>query len=255
MGFIFQLKQRNPLLFWFGAFNILTGIICLILISSDEMKILGVSRWLKPMKFYFSVGVMILSMGWLLYYLNNPGKIKRYSWILTLTMFFENGLILLQAIRKTTSHFNTGTGFDIMIFNLMGIFILIFTVTCIRICISFFRQKRFSVPDAYVWGIRLGILFFVIFSIEGGAMLALMKHTVGAPDGTPGIPVLNWSKQYGDLRIAHFLGIHSLQVLPLFGYYVAKNRNQLQWFSAAWFGLSLLMFILALLEISLFTLL
>jgi hypothetical protein len=252
MNFISQLRQRNPLLFWFGLFNIVVGIICLILIAADKMQILGVSRWLKPMKFYFSVGLMILTMGWLLHYLNNLGKIKRFSWFLVISMFFENGLILLQAIRNTTSHFNIRTGLDSIIFNLMGIFIIIFTVTCIRICISFFRQKQFSIPEAYVWGLRLGILFFVVFSIEGGAMLAMMKHTVGAPDGTAGIPVLNWSKQYGDLRIAHFIGIHSLQVLPLFAYYVAKNKSQMQWFAAGWFAFATILFVIALKGVSLF---
>lgn len=252
MNFLSQLRQRNPLLFWFGVFNILTGVVCLILMQPDETQLLGVSRWLKPMKFYFSVGLMILTMGWLLHYLNDVKKIRRFSRGLVFTMFFENGLILLQAIRGTTSHFNIKTSFDGMMFNLMGIFILIFTVICIRICISFFRQKEFTIAPAYVTGIRLGLLLFLIFSLEGGMMLSILKHTVGAPDGSPGVPVFNWSKQYGDLRIAHFVGIHSLQVLPLFSYYVAKNKTQTTWFAALYFSFAMLLFVLALNGISLF---
>ena len=80
MNFISQLRQRNPILFWFGLFNIGVGIVCLILIPLDQFTILGVSRWLKPIKFYFAVGLMILTMGWLLHYLNNAKKIKQYSW-------------------------------------------------------------------------------------------------------------------------------------------------------------------------------
>jgi hypothetical protein len=252
MNFISQLKRRNPLLFWFGVFNIVAGLVCLLLIQMDDIEILAVSRWLKPMKFYFSVGLMIVTMGWLLHYLNDTKKIKRFSRGLVFSMFFENGLILLQAIRGTTSHFNIKTPFDVMIFNLMGIFILIFTVVCVRICISFFRQKEFTITPAYVMGIRLGLLLFLLFSVEGGAMLSIMKHTVGAPDGSAGIPVFNWSKQYGDLRIAHFAGIHSLQLLPLFGFYVAKNKTQTLGFAALYFIFTLLLFVLALRGVSMF---
>lgn len=82
-------------------------------------------------------------------------------------MFFENGLIILQAIRGATSHYNVNTVVDGMIFNFMGIFIVLFTITAVFICIAFFRQKQFPITEAYVWGIRLGILFFILFSLEG----------------------------------------------------------------------------------------
>ncbi len=252
MSFITQLKQRNPALFWFGIFNIIVGIACSILMQLDDHRLLNVNRWLKPMKFYFSVGLMILTMGWLLYYLDNVKKIKRFTWLLIITMFFENGLILLQSIRGTTSHFNSDSSFDAMIFSLMGIFILIFTVVCIRICVAFFRQKQFSISDAYLWGIRLGLLFFILFSLEGGMMLGLMKHTVGAPDGSPGLPIVNWSRDHGDLRIAHFAGIHSLQVLPLLGFYVAKNKKQAIVLSLLYLAMVTALFVQALTDHPLF---
>ena len=54
-------------------------------------------------------------------------------------------------------------------------------------------------------------------SIVGG-------HTVGAPDGGRGLPVTGWSADHGDLRIAHFLGMHGLQVLPLLGWLIRRRR-------------------------------
>ena len=252
MNFFAELKRRNALLFWFGLFNLAVAILCLILMSFEETQILGVNRWLKPFKFYASVGIMVLTMGWLLFYLNNTKKIRLYSWLIFITMLFENGLIIAQAFRNTTSHFNITSPINNIIFSLMGIFIIVFTIAVILICISFFKQKQFSIPAAYAWGIRLGILFFLFFSLEGGMMLGLLKHTVGGPDGGPGLPVVNWSTQYGDLRIAHFIGIHSLQVLPLFGNYIAKTRKQTILFSTFYFLLATVLFFQAMKGIPLF---
>ena len=252
MNFFTELKRRNALLFWFGLFNLAVAVVCLALMQFEETQILGVNKWLKPFKFYASVGIMVLTMGWLLYYLNNAKKIKLYSSLIFISMLFENGLIITQAIRNTTSHFNITSSINGIIFNLMGIFIIVFTITIILVCISFFKQKQFSIPDAYVWGIRLGILFFLFFSLEGGMMLGYMKHTVGGPDGSPGLPLVNWSTQYGDLRIAHFIGIHSLQVLPLFGYYISKTKRQTIIFSVFYFLIVAALFFQAMKGIPLF---
>lgn len=252
MNFFAELKRRNALLFWFGLFNLAMAIICLVLMPFEEIKILGVNRWLKPFKFYSSVGIMLLTMAWLMYYLDNQKKLRTYSWIIVITMLFEVGLILMQAIRNTTSHFNTTSAFNGIIFQVMGILIMVFTIIAILVCISFFRQRQFSIPMAYVWGIRLGLLFFVIFSFEGGVMVGLLRHTIGAPDGGPGLPLMNWSNEHGDLRVAHFLGLHSLQILPLFGNYVSSSKNQTIIFSILYFVLCTVLFLLAINGIPLF---
>lgn len=252
MNFFSELKRRNALLYWFGLFNLAVAVVCLALMPFEETQLLGVNRWLKPFKFYASVGIMILTMGWLMYYLDDAKKIKRYSWWMVVSMFFENGLILTQAIRKTTSHFNTTSSLNGIIFQVMGMLIATFTIIVILICIAFFRQKVFSISPAYVWGIRLGLLFFIIFSIEGGMMVGLLKHTVGGPDGGPGLPLVNWSKEHGDLRIAHFIGIHSLQVLPLVGNYIAKTKTQTFLFSLVYFLVASALFLQAIKGIPLF---
>ena len=49
-------------------------------------------------------------------------------------------------------------------------------------------------------------------------------HTVGAADGSAGLPFVNWSTRYGDLRIAHFFALHALQLFPLAGMALAATR-------------------------------
>ncbi len=253
MNILKELHRRNRLLYWFGFFNILVGITCIILQFTDGTQILNVSRWLKPMKFYLSVGLMGWTMNWLLYYLSNAKKVSLYSWLIVVTMFFENGLVMMQAIRGTTSHFNVNNLFNSMVFSAMGLLILVFTITFVFITIQFFRQQEFIIIPSYVWGIRLGLIFFILFSLEAVVMLNLLKHTVGAADGSEGLPILNWSKQYGDLRIAHFFGIHALQLLPLAGYYIAKNKKQLFLYAGIYFFIAVALFIEAVKGIPLFS--
>ena len=235
MKFLHELRNRNALLYWFGWYNILAGIICLVLIAFDDKQLLGISRWIKPAKFFLSVGIMVWTMGWILYYLQAKKSVRTISWLIVISMFFENGIIAYQAIREERSHFNVTNSRNSMLFSLMRLFILVFTFTALYAVYLFFKQKDFSITPSYYWGIRMGLLLFIFFSLEGGLMLSLMSHTVGGKDGGVGLPLVNWSTKYGDLRIAHFLGLHSLQLLPLAGYYIAKSKKQIIMISIIYF--------------------
>ncbi|MCX6218911.1 hypothetical protein [Spirosoma sp.] len=79
------------------------------------------------------------------------------------------------------SHFNVCTPADGFLFGLMSIASTAFTAWTAYIGYLFFRLDTAAIRTAYIWGIRLGILLFVVFALEGFLMAGRMAHTVGAP--------------------------------------------------------------------------
>ncbi len=49
------------------------------------------------------------------------------------------------------------------------------------------------------------------------------RYSIGSTVAGPGLPFVNWSIQGGDLRAAHFVGLHGMQVLPLIGFIVTRR--------------------------------
>ena len=54
------------------------------------------------------------------------------------------------------------------------------------------------------------------------AYLGLTSHALGVADGGPGLPFVNWSTEGDDLRIAHFIGIDAMQIIPSVGYFLSR---------------------------------
>ncbi len=223
--FLETLKHRNETLFIFGAVCFIMALIFLILTRYSDLEVMNANAWFKPFKFSVSTGIFSWTMAWIGYYLNAPKEIQLFTWVIVITLGFEILYISIQAGRGQLSHFNVSTPFYQFMFSMMALAATIATLCTAYIGWLFFVRELPGLSPHYLWGIRSGIVLFVIFSFEGFVMGSRMTHTIGGPDGGPGIWLLNWSTQYGDPRIAHFIGMHALQVIPLLSYYLLKSTK------------------------------
>ena len=218
------LQLRNAPLFIFGCCNILAAIVFILLARVTHVQIRGANAWLKPFKFALSIAVFSFTMGWYTFELNAPTVVGLYNWAVIVLLGFEVVYISLQAGRGQLSHYNITTPAYSFLTILMAIAAVLTTLFTGYLGLLFFSPAIKPLPEYYVLSIRMGIFCFVFFAFQGAAMGARATHTVGGPEvGGARLPVLNWSAKYGDLRIAHFVGMHALQVLPLLSWFVLKN--------------------------------
>jgi hypothetical protein len=219
---------NNKVLFWLGFIHLFFFIVIFTYSFFNEVKVLKINSMIKPMKFALSIWIYSWTMAFILNYITDKRKVKIYSWVAVICMAFEQAAITLQAFRGDFSHFNTTNSFGIILFALMGFFILTLTLWTAYITYIFSQQKTYEIEPAIVLSIKLGLIFFVIFSLLGGYISSLQGHTVGALDGGEGLWFLNWDTHFGDLRVAHFFGIHSLQLIPLFAVTISKRWDNLK---------------------------
>ena len=224
MSFLQQLKFRIETMFYFGLACLVLSIFFLILAKTTTTQVYGVNAWYKPFKFAFSTLTFAWAMAWYCYYLPNF-NIKFFNWSIIVLLGFEIAYIALQAGRGQLSHYNLSTPVYSVLFSMMALAASAVTIYTAFVGYLFFSDSFPELPTYYVWAIRLSIVLFVIFSFEGFAMGSRLSHTVGALNDNSNLFILGWSKTFGDLRVAHFIGMHALQVLPVLSFYVLKNSK------------------------------
>jgi hypothetical protein len=207
--------RRNRILSGTSAALLLVVLPPLLALALYDPRILaGQNVWIKPIKFTLSFSLYFITLGWLLSYLPASRSVTRIAWITSLAILFEAPILILQAARGVPSHFNTSTPGDTALFYLMGA--AAFTqVGMLAWSLLIYHRSPVALPPLVAQGVRVGMATLLLGMLPGLAMIALNQHSVGFDDAGANLPILRWNTAGGDLRIAHFLGLHALQILPL----------------------------------------
>ena len=224
-------KKASPILFAIVMILLAGAVVCFGGLLIDERTLTDVNVWVKPFKFCLSGAIYVFTVGFLMTkYPYSTRKKNILNAIVSWTFLLEIGIIFYQASRGVRSHYNEESLFDGLLFAAMGILIGINVLLMILFAFDTARLKMKVAKPVQV-AIFMGWIVVIVGSWVGGQMISQLGHNVGIADGGEGLPLVNWSTVAGDLRIAHFFGLHGIQIIPLFAFILSKRwktatRNQ-----------------------------
>ena len=201
------LERWSPLLVQMALVCGLLLLVSLLGLALDERVITGAPAWLKPSKFGISTTIYLLSLAWMVQDLPQTRSLRRATSTIAWGIALEMLLISVQAARGTTSHFNVDTSLDGAIFSTMGLAIAMVWIASAVILWQHWRAP--SRDGGMAMAFRLGLALNILGAGVGWTMTRpfpgqfdaigrgerpriIGAHTVGGPDGGPGILLTGW---------------------------------------------------------------
>ncbi len=191
--------------------------VCLAAPLVDPQMFNGIDAWHKPAKFFFSLSVQLATVAWALSLLDDTQKRSRtVRWsviAMIAAAWLELVYITFRAARGEGSHYNTDTPLTQALYGVMGLGALTLTITAAIIGFIIWRRRN---GDLWREAAGLGLVVGAILAtVVGGILSSHTGHWIGGnqSDAT-GLPLFYWSTTGGDLRVAHFAGLHAMQIVP-----------------------------------------
>lgn len=212
-----NLRRASPLLWWTSLAFLVLFAACVLLAMTDPRQFNGISTWVKPAKFFLSLGLHMLTLNFGLTLL--PERI-RATWptlVITGTMasmaILEMVYITYRAALGQASHFNTSSELAGLLYGLMGMGAALMMVVTFMLGVRILRHGAATLmARATGWSFIAAAILTLIVGFTLGSM---GSHWIGGDQSdATGLPILGWSTSGGDLRTAHFAGLHIMQVVP-----------------------------------------
>ncbi|WBB76416.1 hypothetical protein O7602_13155 [Micromonospora sp. WMMD1128] len=214
---------HRPLMLLVSAMAVLT-VVAAVGVVADPRVLTGAPAWLKPLKFALSFVLYGVTLAWMLSLLPRRSRLaERAATVIVAVAVVEMVAIVVQVVRGTTSHFNGTTTLNAALFDIMGAAIMVLFLAQAVLAVALLRRPTPDRAGGYAVRLGLGVSLLgmlvavpMVMQRPAGAPAGINgAHSVGVPDGGPGLPLVGWSTTGGDLRVGHFVGLHALQALPL----------------------------------------
>lgn len=211
-------------------------------LNLDARLFQGESPWIKPIKFHYALAVYTVSLAFFARYMPQTTRNSRpWRWFAAAVVIAILGEVVWlsgAAMVNAASHFNTDVPLLAAVYPVMGAFAVLLTSASLVMGISILRNRDTALDPALRMAVGVGlILTFALTVPVAGYLSGNGGHFVGTSTRT--LWLMGWSRDAGDLRVAHFLATHALHFLPVAGllavWLAPAHSVRIVWATAALF--------------------
>ncbi|MGN6771129.1 MAG: hypothetical protein ACTHJQ_14980 [Rhizobiaceae bacterium] len=238
-----ELGRREPVLAGTGILIGLAAIPMALAGVLDPRVFNGIDVWIKPVKFATAIFLYMLTLAFFAGWVSR--KDRRKWWfnaavrLVAAAALFEIVYISYQASLAQASHYNRTDVLHIVLYALMGVGATLMVAFSGLLAFLVQRNRALNVAPAIRDSAVIGLgLTFVLTLIVAGTLSAWGSHWIGGVHSDAGGMILTgWSRDGGDLRVAHLFATHAMHFIPIFGVasayiFGAGNRRPVWVFSA-----------------------
>ena len=171
-----ELMRREPFLAGTGLVLLAAMAPTLFAWLVETRTLYGINVWTKPLKFEASIAVYFLTLAWFWGYLSprlrDARAVRAVAFAVAACGVFEIIYIAFQAGRGVSSHFNTATPIEDLMFRLMGLGALIMTTGSLVLAILIARSERGPLPSAFRASVVVGLLLTFLLGTGAGIVIA-----------------------------------------------------------------------------------
>jgi hypothetical protein len=221
-GLIGELRRAEPRFFGIAIVMLAAMAPTTFASLTDSREFLGIDVWIKPFKFELALAVYTLTLAFFARFLPSGMTERRwyraYATAVVGAIVAEMVWIGGAAALGTASHFNQ-TPFGLVIYPLMGLGAVFLTSATSLYAIQIARNPSTGLAPALKDAIVIGLALVLPLTLAtAGTMSALGGHLVsGSGSDAGGLPLMGWSRDGGDLRVAHFFATHAMHFIPAIG--------------------------------------
>jgi hypothetical protein len=222
-----KIYQKNIVLFFAGLICAFIFLCYLVLSFQNRSNDNTSNVFSISSRYSLSAWIFFWTISIILNHLNDRFKRKLISISLTFVLI---GILSCRMITDDGFFLKLDSRID-AVYTVLNALYVFFYLLMIGMVFLFFRQRKNPRSQHYTWGLRMALLLFTGSITLGFVMLYLDSYSIGGMDGSDGIPLFNWSKRHGDLRVVLFMGVHSLQIIPLLSHFLFEKKRQVVFFS------------------------
>lgn len=195
----------------------------------DPRALDSAAIWTKPQKFHISLSLHFLTLALLAQQVPRAvrsGKaLITFGYLAVAALIFEFIYIGIQAARGRRSHFNFESNIESLMYAAMGFGAFLLVLVAFVLAVQIWRKGDRSQRGLWLGSI-IGLTAGFALTLLIASKMSSIGRFVGAPltGGGEIVPFFGWSREYGDLRPAHFVSLHLMQTVPFAGYIADRMK-------------------------------